>query len=1160
MEATRRIPLPESTYRHLLGCRDEITDLFLRKFSCDAELRGPKPSGYQAASVKPEIVYKKRTSGGPVVSVWKDDLTRQDADVVVNAANEDLDHAGGLARALVEAGGPIIEKDSKEYIRANGRLKTGEYAVTHAGNLPCKCLLHAVGPVWFDDAAAQCESELAECIRNVLKYVDNHKDIGSVAIPAVSSGIFGFPLQKCAKIMVETIHSFCNRVTQSHVTEIRLVNNIDLTVQAMRSACEDIFGRGDDLSGETSASGNQTWPVTRSMGATPQPSSSASSNMTGHGQPSAHGSSPHMSQSITINGLTLHLTKGLIQEQTTAVIVNSLGPDLNMNGGQTSTAILAKAGYELQMEVNNYRPYYPFPTMFPTMGYRLPCNFVYHVILQSYYQRSLLDAVGQATAQCLNTAHQNNCPSISFPALGTGNFGLSKKDVADVMVDAVMRFAGGHRCSMQVYIVIHPQDTETYKAFQDQCKSQGWPEITESGAEQRDPRPDVHGKSSEFTDSEIPCLIINGTSNEGVEEAEAWMKNVLQTQPVSIQNNLVLLFGKEEHDILSSSDFQDVSIEEKLSNGTSVLKVDGLPQDKVRAVIQVERLLLDVQEKHAVTLEEELLEAAVVWFYRNKSGVRRYPTKANRELEKAFVTQSNLTLTSEPHHVICMKDLTAKGKDGTFQLQRQKRISPCDVSEEHCQTYQRAGSVKTRVHTDSEIPCLIINGTSNEGVEEAEAWMKNVLQTHPVSIQNNLVLLFGKEEHDILSSSDFQDVSIEEKLSNGTSVLKVDGLPQDKVRAVIQVERLLLDVQEKHAVTLEEELLEAAVVWFYRNKSGVRRYPTKANRELEKAFVTQSDLTLTSEPHHVICMKDLTAKGKDGTFQLQRQKRISPCDVSEEHCQTYQRAGSVADRFVDPQYTSSFFLGYRNHICTSPVSWNRSSHEGVLEIRKGSLSITELSSPRTRGSITGSPMNVQKGRRPEDSLSLVVPVDSTSQEFRDHADTFRRERLTLVKMEKIDNGYLSDIFQSKKGVKPSDKRTCLLYQLVPRQFSGLVCDVGFQRIFSNPKDPRFGQGIYFTDTPRRTLDCFQTPEEQGGLLHFFQAEVLSDSSSDGRDAPVLVPKKPSHRSKPDDILDLCESLVNSTLFPSVYVIPDSFRANPRCLFTCRRQGVYSSRI
>ncbi|XP_018430095.1 PREDICTED: poly [ADP-ribose] polymerase 14-like [Nanorana parkeri] len=450
MEATRRIPLPESTYRHLLGCRDEITDLFLRKFSCDAELS----SGYQSASVKPEIVYKKRTSGGPVVSVWKDDLTRQDADVVVNAANEDLDHAGGLARALVEAGGPIIEKDSKEYIRANGRLKTGEYAVTHAGNLPCKCLLHAVGPVWFDDAAAQCESELAECIRNVLKYVDNHKDIGSVAIPAVSSGIFGFPLQKCAKIMVETIHSFCNRVTQSHVTEIRLVNNIDLTVQAMRSACEAIFGRGDDLSGATSASGNQTRPVTRSMGATPQPSSSASSNMTGHGQPSAHGSSPHMSQSITINGLTLHLTKGLIQEQKgsvisgyalhhmytdtgkrdlrgsvisgyalhhmytdtgkrdlrgsvisgyalhhmytdsgkrdlrTAIIVNSVSSNLDLNSGAISAAIVGKAGYNMQGEIRRKRST-GSPTMIPTRGFNLSCGFVYHVILPLGHQNAL---------------------------------------------------------------------------------------------------------------------------------------------------------------------------------------------------------------------------------------------------------------------------------------------------------------------------------------------------------------------------------------------------------------------------------------------------------------------------------------------------------------------------------------------------------------------------------------------------------------------------------------------------------------------------------------------------------------------------------------------------------------------------------------------------
>ncbi|PIO10749.1 hypothetical protein AB205_0132980 [Aquarana catesbeiana] len=163
-------------------------------------------------------------------------------------------------------------------------------------------------------------------------------------------------------------------------------------------------------------------------------------------------------------------------------------------------------------------------------------------------------------------------------------------------------------------------------------------------------------------------------------------------------------------------------------------------------------------------------------------------------------------------------------------------------------------------------------------------------------------------------------------------------------------------------------------------------------------------------------------------------------------------------------------------------------------------------------------------------------------------------------MEKIQNRYLSEILQYKKGAK-LPKKTGQLYQVVPRQFTRLVCDVGFQRIFSNPKDPKYGQGIYFTDTPRRALEVFQTPKEESDLIYIFQAEVLVENPAEGRrDLPVLVPKTTFLKSKPYDFLDLCDSLVNVKYSTTIFVIPDSFQANPLYLFTCRRQGSGSTRI
>lgn len=180
----------------------------------------------------------------------------------------------------------------------------------------------------------------------------------------------------------------------------------------------------------------------------------------------------------------------------------------------------------------------------------------------------------------------------------------------------------------------------------------------------------LHEKLLESRESAIPQLAIDASSIESIEEVEAWLSNVLHPQPVTIQNNLLLLFGMKEHEVLSSADFPNVSMEEILHSGTSKISIDGPLKDKIKAVIQVERLLLDVQENLAVTLEEELLQAAVIWFYENENGAQRYPAKANRELENAFVNQRDLKLTSPPNHQIFMKNLKAEGKDGGFQLQR----------------------------------------------------------------------------------------------------------------------------------------------------------------------------------------------------------------------------------------------------------------------------------------------------------------------------------------------------------------------------------------------------------------------------------------------------------------------------------------------------------
>uniref|UniRef100_A0A3B5QEV4 Macro domain-containing protein n=1 Tax=Xiphophorus maculatus TaxID=8083 RepID=A0A3B5QEV4_XIPMA len=157
---------------------------------------------------------------GVKVSVWKADLTNFPADAVVNAANEDLKHYGGLALALSKAGGPQIQLESDDYIKKYSKVNTGEAVVLSSGSLPCKMIIHAVGPDLsmsaFNFDPEKGRPALEKTIKSILNRVgENH--LATVAIPAISSGLFNYPLRECANTIVSTIRAFCDKLPhQNH--------------------------------------------------------------------------------------------------------------------------------------------------------------------------------------------------------------------------------------------------------------------------------------------------------------------------------------------------------------------------------------------------------------------------------------------------------------------------------------------------------------------------------------------------------------------------------------------------------------------------------------------------------------------------------------------------------------------------------------------------------------------------------------------------------------------------------------------------------------------------------------------------------------------------------------------------------------------------------
>ncbi|XP_070541085.1 uncharacterized protein [Ptychodera flava] len=194
--------------------------------------RSSRPSEYQSGVKLNGTVKEYRgrlhitTSEGIKISVYKDDLTEQDTDVIVNAANENLQHAGGLAQAILRKAGRELQWESDDYVSYKGSVKVGSTIQTDAYNLKCGKIIHAVGPKWYEFRNKEdCRRCLQTTFLNCLHSADTELKATSIAIPAVSSGIFGVPKDVCADTLFNAVVEFLSSSRRhGSLREIRLVN------------------------------------------------------------------------------------------------------------------------------------------------------------------------------------------------------------------------------------------------------------------------------------------------------------------------------------------------------------------------------------------------------------------------------------------------------------------------------------------------------------------------------------------------------------------------------------------------------------------------------------------------------------------------------------------------------------------------------------------------------------------------------------------------------------------------------------------------------------------------------------------------------------------------------------------------------------------------
>jgi O-acetyl-ADP-ribose deacetylase (regulator of RNase III) len=173
---------------------------------------------------------------GQRLSLEQGDLTQAPLDAIVNNANAHLQHGGGLAGAIVRAGGPRIQAESDAWVRAHGLAAPGRPALTGAGTLPYRGIIHAVGPVWHGGALGEPE-HLAQAYQGALGLAAE-QGYASLGFASISTGIFGYPVALAAPVAVQAVRGWLLAHPGASVRQVRFVIVDAPTVAAFRAAFE----------------------------------------------------------------------------------------------------------------------------------------------------------------------------------------------------------------------------------------------------------------------------------------------------------------------------------------------------------------------------------------------------------------------------------------------------------------------------------------------------------------------------------------------------------------------------------------------------------------------------------------------------------------------------------------------------------------------------------------------------------------------------------------------------------------------------------------------------------------------------------------------------------------------------------------------------------
>ncbi|XP_043106136.1 protein mono-ADP-ribosyltransferase PARP14-like isoform X1 [Puntigrus tetrazona] len=1076
-----------------------------------------------------QVSCEVRIPGGVTVTVRKANICKIHVDAVVNAANEDLKHIGGLALALLQAAGPSLQQICDQHTKANGPLKPGDAIITDAGRLPCKYVVHAVGPRFSDSDRRTTEQCLRRAVRESLKQASS-KNCSSIAIPVISSGVFGCPIDLCTESIAKEVCVYTeyhkHKGTNSTLTEIHLVDNNVSTVNAMTQAVRKEFAaynpkmtfpheakpHGHSDYGQIyHGNGREKYDQTNRDFEIAKGHDNRDFEDDAHWrrETSSYGGRPDVSEGLSVlktkiteEGLKIILSKGNIQDASADVIVNTISEDLDLSKGAVSKALLQTAGHQLQSEITRAArsKNVNYGEMVITVGYKLKCCKVFHVVCPFWHggQNSADKVLIKIIRDCLITADTQGMASVVFPAIGTGNLGFPKDLVARIMLTEVHKF--NFKNIQEVTVIVHPSDRESIECFTSIFRH-GIQGLAIKGAHQYlIPRSNLLAKSAQTSG------VIGKVSTRSLGVHTMQMGQV--TLEVSSGD-----ITKETTDAIVNSSNQKFS----LKAGVSKAILDAAGVQVEQECLQTVGLL-NTQQTEIVTSAGRLPCGNIIHIIgRNKpSEIKDVVLSVLKLCEARQITSIAFPALGTGQGGAKAADVAEAMVDAVVNFVRKKKpvhvrlvkfliFQTNMVADFHQTMIRRSGE---KVEEDKSLftkfkdllwgipdspaneefvvageviePAVFqLCGETPEYLSEAKGMIKSmILQEHvTIPIHDPAIIHFTREDGELLSTMQRElTVSVQLERKGQDSVITLEGLTRDVHTAESRIRDMIRKVERNENRRREAFIISSIVQWQYlENGQSKKNFDILTNYDLEQAYRKRQPtvkIKINNDEYEANLARKIAIKGS---------LRIELNRVN------------LEDAAQSPL----------------PSHWEDMKGQAVVLVKltAGSKEYTEVEKEFTS---TGLSSN------------------------------------SIIKIKRVQNSALWRSYMIKKQEledknKHKNNERCLFHGTGPDK-TDQINNHGFNRSFAGQHGAMYGNGSYFAVDPQYSAQGYSKPDAKGHK-RMYLARVLVGDYIQGKQGLPVPPAKSSSSA------DLYNSVTDNMTTPSMFVIFNDVQAYPEYLIT-----------